>query len=168
MAFSDIDIKKAIRKKEIVVEPLDEEQIKSASIDLTLSDEWYFFKRGFLRGNVDLKKTGFEETYEMKKSDTITLKYGEMCLGKTTERIKLAADIMGRLEGRSRYSIMGLVIHITSAIVQPGSNNRQVLEIVNLAPFTITLHKGMRISQVVFDRLESPTSKPYAKFGTIQ
>ena len=74
---------------------------------------------------------------------------------------------MGNLEGRSRYARMGLVIHITSALVQPGSSNHQVLEIVNLAPFPLKLHAGMRISQVVFERMESDTSKPYAKFGKI-
>jgi deoxycytidine triphosphate deaminase len=52
-------------------------------------------------------------------------------------------------------------------LVQPGSDNRQVLEIVNLAPFPIKLHAGMRISQVVFERLESATEKPYSRFGQI-
>ena len=90
-----------------------------------------------------------------------------MCLGRTVEKLTLPPDIMGHLEGRSRYARMGLIIHITSALVQPGSDNRQVLEIVNLAPFPIKLHAGMRVSQVVFDLLKSPTSKPYAKFGEI-
>ena len=62
---------------------------------------------------------------------------------------------------------MGLAVHITSALVQPGSDNHQILEIVNFAPFTIELHAGMRISQVIFEKLESKTSKPYAKFGKI-
>jgi dCTP deaminase len=62
---------------------------------------------------------------------------------------------------------MGLIIHITAAVVQPGSDNHQILEIVNLAPFAITLHAGMRISQILFEELKTPTSKPYAKFGEI-
>jgi len=90
-----------------------------------------------------------------------------MCLAISEEKITLAPDIMGRLEGRSRYARMGLAVHITSAVVQPGSDNHQVFEIVNSAPFTVVLHKGMRISQVVFYRLESPTSKPYAKYGKV-
>jgi len=97
----------------------------------------------------------------------VELDPGEMCLGKTLEKITLPANMIGRLEGRSRYARMGLVIHITSALVQPGSSNHQVLEIVNLAPFPIQLHAGMRISQVVFERMETNTSKPYAKFGQI-
>ena len=94
---------------------------------------------------------------------------GSVCniYAKTVEKITLPRDIIGNLEGRSRFARMGLVIHITSALVQPGSNNHQVLEIVNLAPFTVKLHAGMRISQVVFEKLISPTTKPYAKFGKI-
>ncbi len=90
-----------------------------------------------------------------------------MCLGKTLEKITLPAGIIGTLEGRSRYARMGLAVHVTSALVQPGSDNHQILEIVNFAPFSIKLHSGMRISQVIFERMETPSSKPYSKFGRI-
>lgn len=74
---------------------------------------------------------------------------------------------MGVLGGRSRYARMGLTVHITSAVVQPGSNNHQVLEIVNFAPFPIKLHTGMRVSQIFFQKMESKTSRPYSQFGKI-
>jgi len=167
MAFSDVDIKKAIKKKRITIKPFKPDQIGPGNVDLTLSDEWYFFKKKYLDKLVDLKKITHKDVYEKKKSKSVILLPGEMCLGKTLEKITLAPDIMGKLEGRSRYARMGLSIHITSAVIQPGSSNRQVLEIVNLAPFPIVLHKGMRISQVIFLQTESPTSKPYAKHGKI-
>ena len=167
MAFSDVDIREYLKKKIIRIEPLDESQIGPASVDLTLSDEWYFFKKQYIGKNVDLSKTSFTEAFEMKKADKVELKPGELCLGKTVERIALPSDICGRLEGRSRYARMGLIIHITAAVVQPGSDNHQILEIVNLAPFPVTLRSGMRISQILFEELKSPTSKPYAKYGEI-
>jgi len=167
MILSDQDIRKAIAVGSIKIVPLQDSQIGPASIDLTLSDEWFFFKDEYSGKTVDLKVTGFEEAFDMKRAKEITLKPGELALGKTVERITLPADVMGKLEGRSRYARMGLIIHTTSALVQPGSDNRQVLEIVNLAPFPIKLHAGMRVSQVVFERMESKTSKPYARFGQI-
>jgi len=167
MILSDIDIRSMLKDKKMSITPLEDDQIGPASVDLTLSDEWYFFKDEWSRKIVDLRDTGFQEAYQLKKAKEIILKPGELCLGKTAERITLPGDIMGRLEGRSRYARMGVIIHLTSALVQPGSDNRQVLEIVNLAPFPIKLHAGMRVSQVVFDQLKSPTSKPYAKFGDI-
>ena len=90
-----------------------------------------------------------------------------MCLGITREKIRMPPDMIGTLEGRSRYARMGLAVHVTSALVQPGSHNRQVLEIVNFAPFPVTIREGMRISQIVFEMLDSPTGKPYAKFGKV-
>lgn len=167
MVLSDNDIKESIKKGEIKIIPMETEQIGPASIDLTLSKEWYFFKKEYIGSQVDLDKVPFKKAYKKINAEIVVLAPGEMCLGKTVEKITLAPDIMGRLEGRSRYARMGIIIHLTSALVQPGSSNRQVLEIVNLSPFTVMLHEGMRVSQVVFDRLDSDTSKPYAKFGKI-
>jgi dCTP deaminase len=167
MTFSDVDIKDFIKRGLIAIEPLDEKQIGPASVDLTLSSEWYFFKKQYLGKSVDLSKTPFTEAFGMRKAESIELKSGEMCLGKTVERITLAPNIIGKLEGRSRYARMGLIIHITAAVVQPGSDNHQVLEIVNLAPFPVKLHSGMRISQILFEELDSQTSRPYSKYGDI-
>jgi len=167
MILSDKDIKRLLKEKKLKITPLQQDQIGPASVDLTLSEEWYFFKDEYSRQVVDLKETDFREAFELKKSSEITLKPGELCLGKTVEKLTLPNNIMGRLEGRSRYARMGVIIHTTSALVQPGSDNRQVLEIVNLSPFPIRIHAGMRISQVVFETLKTRTDKPYARFGQI-
>lgn len=167
MILSDQDIKKLIKDGKIKIEPFEESQIGSASIDLTLGNEWSTFKKEFLGKTIDLDKTSFKESFDVKISPNITLAPGQLCLAITKEKITLPSDIMGKLEGRSRFARMGLIIHTTSALVQPGSSNRQVLEIVNLAPFPVTIHENMRISQVVLEKLESPTTKPYAKFGKI-
>ncbi len=165
MILSDSEIKRMLKSGELKIEPLEESQIGPASVDLTLSDEWQFFKK--MEEPIDLKKTSFKEAFVSRKAEEVVLQPGEMCLAKTREKLTLPPYIMGKLEGRSRFARMGLIIHITSALVQPGSNNRQVLEIVNLAPYSIKLHAGMRISQVVFERLTSPTTRPYAKYGEI-
>jgi dCTP deaminase len=167
MILSDIDIKRMLKKGTLKIMPLEDGQIGPASVDLTLSNEWFFFKDVYEGRVVDLSKTGFQKAFRMKKSKSVTLATGQMCLGRTVEKLTLPPDIMGQLEGRSRYARMGLIIHITSALVQPGSDNRQVLEIVNLAPFPVKLHAGMRISQVIFEQMESGTAKPYARFGKI-
>jgi len=167
MILSDNDIRERIKSGEMSISPLSDDQIGPASVDLTLSQEWQYFRDGLSAGIVDLSKKGFKESFRTIKAESITLSPGQICLAKTVEKISLPPYIMGKLEGRSRFARMGLIIHLTSALVQPGSSNRQVLEIANLAPFTIRLHAGMRISQVVFEHLETPTSKPYRKHGKI-
>ncbi len=169
MVLSDKDILKAMKSGDIVFAPkLADGQLNGASVDLTLDGVFWKFKEKYLKSKaVDLSMVGFAEaTYEV-KSASVTLGPSEMCLGITVEKITLSPQIMGTLEGRSRFARMGLAVHVTSALVQPGSANHQVLEIVNMAPFPVTIHKGMRISQVIFEHLETPTSKPYAKFGKI-
>jgi len=170
MILSDKDIKREISAGRIVFAPkLSPLQISGASVDLTLAGRFWIFKNKYANSHcpVDLDKVSFYQATEELRQKSIILSPGQICLGITRERIKLAPNIMGSLEGRSRYARMGLAVHITSALVQPGSNNHQVLEIVNFAPFPIKIHEGMRISQVVFEYLKNPTSKPYSKFGKV-
>jgi dCTP deaminase len=167
MFLSDVDIRKEMKSGGIKISPFEKSQLGQASVDLSLGNSFWFFKEKYLDLLVDLEKVDFGEATRRVKADSVVLGPGEMCLAISREKITLASDIMGRLEGRSRYARMGLAVHITSAVVQPGSSNHQVFEILNSAPFPVVLHAGMRISQIVFCRLESPTSKPYAKHGKI-
>ncbi|MFH1285705.1 MAG: dCTP deaminase [Candidatus Micrarchaeota archaeon] len=168
MMLSNEDIKRCLADGSIKIEPkLPEDAIGPASVDLTLSSEFWKFKNSINGSTVDLKQKTFKDVTERMVADSVTLKPGDMILGRTEEKITLPADIMGRLEGRSSFARMGLAIHVSSAVIQPGSSNHQVLEIVNLSPFTILLHKGLRVCQTLFERLETPTSKPYAKFGKV-
>ena len=167
MFLSDVDIKKAMKKGELKIKPFKPDQVGPGSVDLTLGGTFWFFKEKYIGKRVDLDKVSFREATRKVKADSVVLGQGEMCLAISEEKITLSPGIMGRLEGRSRYARMGLAVHITSAVVQPGSNNHQVFEILNSAPFTVVLHRGMRISQVVFSHTESPTSKPYAKYGKV-
>jgi dCTP deaminase len=169
MILSDEDIKREIGAKRIVFEPkLKKDQLGGASVDLTLDCKFWIFKSKYVQGDVvDLDKISFKDAITEYKGEEIILDPGAMCLGITEEKITLAEDIMGTLEGRSRYARMGLAVHITSALVQPGVSNHQVLEIVNFAPFPIKLSAGMRISQIVFQYLFSPSTKPYRKHGKI-
>ena len=165
MILSNVDIKEYLRKGKIQITPAPkEEQIGPASIDLTLSNEFWRVKKF---KEIDLGKTKVKDASEKFIASNIKLKPGEIVLGKTVERITLSNNICGRLEGRSSFARLGLAVHVTSGFIQPGSNNHQVLEIVNLAPYSITIRAGMRISQVIFEETRTGTSKPYAKFGKL-
>ena len=168
MILSDEDILRCLRKGIIKIKPAPSpEQMGPASVDLTLDGVFWKFKEAAKRRVQDLSKVSFKDVTERVRAPAIKLAPGGMCLGITKEKITLPPDIIGTLEGRSRYARMGLAVHVTSALVQPGSQNRQVLEIVNFAPFPVTIHGGMRISQVMFEKLDSKTSKPYAKYGKV-
>ena len=166
MILSDKDIIKGIKNGDIEIYPLDKSQIGSASVDLTMSNRWWFFKEKENKRTIGTDSFWKDEMYEIKKEE-ITLKPKEMCLGITKEKIKLSDRIAGMLQGRSRYARMGLSVHITSSFVHPGVDNHQVLEIVNNSPFEFKIKEGDKISQIIFFYTKSKTSKPYKKFGEI-
>ena len=74
--------------------------------------------------------------------------------GITRERVSLPPDVCGFLEGRSRFARLGLMIHVTSAMVQPGACNRQVLEMANISGHPLRIHAGVRVCQLVLMRTE--------------
>lgn len=148
------EILKEIRQKSIEIVPLEEDQVGPGSVDLHLGNEFRVFKK--LRNALTVEDSISVEdlTERLEAEDSFTLMPGETVLGITRERVKLPSNICGWLEGRSRFARMGLVIHMTASFIQPGINNRQVLEIGNLAPFPLVLKPGVRICQIIFERTE--------------
>jgi dCTP deaminase len=152
------EILKEIKQGTIEIDPFEPDQIGPGSIDLRLGNEFRVFKKLRNACMVEDRISLEELTERIEVEDSFTLMPGETVLGITHERIKLPANICGWLEGRSRFARMGLVIHMTAGFVQPGINNRQVLEIGNLAPFPLILKPGVRICQIILERTEGEAS----------
>ncbi len=152
------EILKEIRQGTIEIEPFEEGQVGPGSIDLHLGSEFRVFKKlrnaCVVEDNISVE----DLTERLETEESFTLMPGETVLGITHERIKLPANICAWLEGRSRFARMGLVIHMTAGFVQPGINNRQVLEIGNLAPFPLVLKPGVRVCQMILERTEGKAS----------
>lgn len=152
------EILKEISQGSIEIEPFQEDQVGPGSVDLHLGREFRVFKK--LRNACVVEESISVEvlTEHLEAEESFTLMPGETVLGITHERIRLPGNICGWLEGRSRFARMGLVIHMTAGFVQPGINNRQVLEIGNLAPFPLVLKPGVRICQIILQRTEGEAS----------
>jgi len=137
----------------IQVEPFDENQVQVASIDLTLGKTFRIFKK--IDDPVNLtESTNYRDFSEEITAEQYVLQPGETILGITVEKITLPGDICGVLEGRSRFARMGLNIHITAGLIQPGVSNQQVLEITNLGKNQLILHAGQHYCQIAFERCE--------------
>ncbi len=136
------------------IDPLEPGQVGPASVDLTLADEIRVIVRGTepidIHEDVDYR----EHTRWMRLDVPYRLEPGATIHGITRERIALPPDLCGLLEGRSRFARLGVMIHVTSAFVQPGVDNRQVLEISNVAGHPLHIHPGVRICQIVLLRTE--------------
>jgi dCTP deaminase len=165
--LSDSDLRKALKTGDIRITPMPSEGcIGSGSIDVALSDTFYIPKKSVKRNVVkDLSKTDFTDVYDKIHADSIVLKQGEVVLAVTEEKLTLAPNVCGWIQGRSRFARLGLTAHVASSFIQPGSSNRQVLEVANLAWFPVKIHKGMRICQIIFEKTQTKASTPYSKRG---
>lgn len=153
MILTRNEILKEIGRKNIVITPFTKSNVGPASIDLILDNKFRVFRRG--NGSVKLNENSDYRKYtKLVKKKSLVLMPEEYVLGITKERIKLPNNICGELTGRSRFARFGVSIHVTASFIQPGINNKQVLEIKNMAPFPIILTEGLRICQLVLERTE--------------
>jgi len=138
----------------IRIDPFELDRVGPASIDLTLAEEIRVIVEGDepipLSADVDYR----DHTRLARLDDPFVLVPGVTIHGITREKITLASNLCGFLEGRSRFARLGLMIHVTSAFVQPGVDNRQVLEISNVSGRPLEIHAGVRICQLVVLRAE--------------
>lgn len=144
------EILKRINIGDIKIEPFDHTSLGPASYDVHLSNKFRVFEeiKKIFKVTTQAKFEKITELVEIK--DSLLLMPGQTVHGITQERISLPPDICGWIEGRSRFGRLGLIIHITSGFIQPGSSGNQVLEINNLGPIPLSLPVGLPICQVIF------------------
>lgn len=138
----------------LLIDPLEPDQVGPASVDLTLSDEIRVIEGDGEPIDIHEEVDYREHTRRLELRTPFRLEPGATIHGITRERISLPPDVCGLLEGRSRFARLGLMIHVTSAFVQPGVSNRQVLEISNVSGHPLHIHPGVRICQLVLLRTE--------------
>lgn len=138
----------------IMVDPFEPSQVGPASIDLRLDQTFWLFENRHAVHEVS-EESDFELlTHKIEGSTGVLLQSGETILGLTVERVTLAPSLCGWLEGRSRFARLGLAVHVTAGFMQPGIDNRQVLEMTNLGPTPLLLKPGVRVCQLVIERCE--------------
>jgi len=138
----------------IEIDPFDPALVGPASVDLHLGDEIRILEAQ--AAPIDIRDdTDYRDSSRLEElRDPFILGAGQTVLGITRERIRLAANLCGWLEGRSRFARMGLMVHVTAGFLSPGINNRQVLEISNVSGRSMLIHPRTRLCQIVFQRTD--------------
>ena len=105
---------------------------------------------------------------EPEADEPFILHPGEFVLGSTYEVVTLPDDVAARLEGKSSLGRLGLLTHSTAGFIDPGFSGHVTLELSNVATLPIKLWPGMKIGQLCFFRLSSPSEHPYGsdKYGS--
>jgi dCTP deaminase len=147
-------ILREIESGRVVIDPFDPDQVGAASIDLTLGDQIRVIESG--QAPIEIQDdTDFRDHTDVQSlREGFVLDPGVTIHGITRERVTLPSDVCGFLEGRSRFARLGLMVHVTSAFVQPGVANRQVLEMSNVSSRALRIHASVRVCQLVLMRTE--------------
>ncbi|HSX19432.1 MAG TPA: dCTP deaminase [Candidatus Saccharimonadales bacterium] len=159
-------IEKNIREGNIKITPLPknwQEAIDQVSMDFHLGTHMKLFRGGTYR-YVDTRKglpADAMEEVNLNEGDPFILEPGAFAIASTKEVLKLPADIIGRLEGKSSLARLGIIVHSTAARFDPGWNGAPVLELGNLGPKPAILYSGMPICAFTFERIGAPVKMPY-------
>ena len=87
---------------------------------------------------------------------------GVLALATTLESVKLPANIIGWLDGRSSLARLGLMVHVTAHRIDPGWEGKIVLEFYNSGKLPLALRPNMIIGALSFEVLSGPAARPYS------
>ncbi|MCF7906686.1 dCTP deaminase [Patescibacteria group bacterium] len=164
MILSDKNIKEAINRGDITIEPFDERYLQPASVDLHLDKHFLIFdtKSNYV---IDPKKPmdGMMKEFMIDNKQPFVLHPGEFALGLIYEITGVSSRYVGRLEGKSSVGRMGMLIHVTAGFLDPGNSLKMTLELHNTANMPILLYYKMPIAQMAFEELSSECQKPYSR-----
>jgi dCTP deaminase len=167
MVLSDVDIRRYLESGKIkITPPLPPEQFGSCSVDFRLGQEFSVFEHS-RHALIDPRdRTAIQDlmrTITVPDGEPFILQPGEFALAITQESLELDDDVLGRLEGRSSLGRIGIIVHGTAGLFDPGWRGRATLELSNLGVMPVALYPGMRICSFTFEQLSSRVEVPYHK-----
>lgn len=165
MFLSDVDIKKAVKNGDIVLKPFDEKRLQPVSYDILLGNQFIVNDENNTQF-VDPVKKVFAKTREIKVKDgaEFVLHPGVSVLGISKEFFG-SDHYLIQVGGKSSLARVGLMIHNTAGIINPGHFLNITFEITNQNNIPIILRPGMEIAQITFSMISSPPKQNYKKNG---
>jgi dCTP deaminase len=163
--LSHDEIIKLLDSKTLQIAPLNKNQIGPGSVDLRLGYIFRVFKKINKVVTVD-DNTNYKDLTEeitTKKGENFLIQPGELVHAVTIEKVSLPSNISARIDGRSRFARLGLLTHVSSGFMQPGTSGKIVLEMANLSPIALAIKPNTKICQIVFEELKG-SAKYSGKF----
>lgn len=148
--LSDRDLLECLRSGELEVdgEGWDiKSQVQPASIDLRL-------------GGVDKP---MHADWGPHNNTVWNLYPGDFVLGYTEETVGFPATLAGRVEGKSTWGRLGLLVHM-AGFIDPGFRGQLTLEFKNLSDKVIVIGQRDPICQMSVTRLSTMAVRPYGTY----
>ncbi|HDY87664.1 MAG TPA: dCTP deaminase [bacterium] len=147
MILTNEQIKEAIDKGDIKIEPFEENQIQAASYDLRIGKQGATASEKKL---VNIEDKGY-----------LLLKPGDFGIITALEILHFNPQHVGRFGLRSKYARRGLIA-TTGPQIDPGYRGRLIVGLTNPTPNSITLPYKDDFLTVEFHKLEKPSTQPYS------
>jgi len=149
--LSDIEIKEAIKNKELVIEDFSETLLQPASYDLRVGKK-------ALKSAIEEKESPL---VDLEKEKVLRVGTGEFIEILTYERLELSNSVSGRIGIKSYFTRKG-IIPFTGAKIDPGFRGNLVVSLFNTGPRIIVMKYGEPFCTIEFSRLGKPAEHPYS------
>jgi len=165
MFLSDKDIKAAVKAGDITLEPFDAKRLQPASYDIKLGNI-FIINDPHTTGLIDPVKGIHPNTHSVEVEDgkEFILHPGVSILGYSKEFFGSNRYLI-EVNGKSSLARIGLLVHNSAGLVNPGHHLNIALELCNLNNVPIVLRPGMEIAQLTFSPLSSETKTDYKEKG---
>jgi len=166
MVLSDGDIVAALQSGRIKIDPAPDlaVQLGSVSVDFRLGTTFMVFEHSrysYIDPRHPQSIGDAMRTIEVADDEPFIMQPGDFALASTIETLELPDDLLGRLEGRSSIARLGITVHSTAAVFEPGWFGTATMELSNLGRMAVALYPGMRICAFSFETVSSPVRTPY-------
>ncbi len=161
-SMSNRAIQEAITNKDLVIDPLNFDSIKSGNIDLTLASTIDFFSPTKAIDLSAIPKGALDELQNFTQTIDITEGYdlqpGQLVKGYSKEIIKIPSYINGIIFNIDSLASIGLNATL-SQYVNPGFNGHKTIVIYNMSNQVIRIKAGIIICKLVlFKTDDNPIS----------
>lgn len=165
MFLSDKDILAEVKAGNITLEPFDPKKLQPATYDIRLGNT-FIINDAHSTKAIDPVKGIFPntQTIEVEDGGEFVLHPGVSILGYSKEKFG-SDNYLIEVNGKSSLARIGLIVHNSASIVNPGHYLNIALELCNLNNVPIVLRPGMEIAQLSFTTLSSHTKKSYRQTG---
>jgi len=161
--LSDGYILKEISSGNIIIDPFNLTNLQPISYDIRLGQ---YIKVEDLQADtapniIDLHKGITERSYgtvEVPEYDEqyegLSIQPKQFMLAESLEHIELSRFVGAQLHGKSTLGRVGLLVHITAGLIDPGWRGKLTLELYNVSSRPIRLWRGMKIGQIEFYKVD--------------
>lgn len=166
MFLSDGEIKEALERGDITIKDFDEARLQPASYDILLGNK-FIMTEAHTTAAIDPVKGIYPPTREIEISDDeyFVLHPHVSILGTSWDYFGAKGNYLIQLSGKSSLARIGLIVHNTAGLINPGHYLNITLELCNLSNVPIILRPKMEIAQLLFSTLSRPASRGYDETG---